>query len=75
MDAIVTQLDSIGSKVIKCTAVQECMRQNLDVPPCSETKKCLLSVNHGDRCLAYPQDSNVFLIDTDINKIKQIPNK
>lgn len=75
MDAIVKQLDSIGGIVIECTAVNECMKTNTECAAGAQRKKCLLSVDHGCRCLAYPHDSNVFLIDTDTSKIKQIPSK
>ena len=80
-DGIVKQLDQIGGIVIECSLCYKCMQNNSDYvnsPSMSngcKKKNCLLSIqNHGDRCLAYPQDSHIFLIDTDVSKIKQLPN-
>ena len=79
-DGIVKQLDQIGSVVIECSLVHKCIANNPDYANATligngcRKKNCLLSVqNHGERCLAYPQDSNMFLIDTDQSRIKQLP--
>lgn len=81
MDGIVKQLDSLGGIVIECSCVTECMNQNKDISILLRDnftgrilKQCLLSVSeHGSRCMAYPQDSTTWIIDSDITKIKQIP--
>jgi hypothetical protein len=82
MDGVVRQIDQLGGIVISCTAVCQCMLTNVNYEKASfntngcRKKSCLLSVsNHGDRCLAYPQDTNVFIIDADVMKTKQIPTK
>jgi hypothetical protein len=80
VDAVVKQLDQFGGIVIECSSAFQCKCNNPDYKNalsigngCTK-KNCQLSVqNHGDRCLAYPEDSNVFLIDTDTSKIKQLP--
>jgi hypothetical protein len=83
MDGIVKQLDQFGGIVIECSCVTECMKANQDLTQapyssntqCGRVKQCQLSVNHGDRCLAYPQDSSSWLIDSDPTKIKGIPTQ
>jgi len=82
IDAIVRQIDGIGGVVIQCSCVTECMKANPDLSQakqswyagCGKIKNCLLSVpNHGERCMAYPQDTTTWLIHSDVNKIQQIP--
>lgn len=82
MDGIVKQLDQFGGVVIECSCVTECMKTNQDLTQAqqstyqgvSKIKQCQLTGNpeHGNRCLAYPQDSTTWLIDSDTMKIKQI---
>lgn len=82
MDGIVRQLDQFGGIVIECSCVCECMKSNQDLTNAKQStyngvgkvKQCLLTGNpeHGNRCLACPQDSTTWLIDSDSNKIKQI---
>jgi hypothetical protein len=77
VDGIVRQ--TMGGIVVDCTCVAQCMKANPEarpascVPGGSGKKDCQLSVDHGDRCLAYPNDTTTWLIDTDTSKIKQIP--
>jgi hypothetical protein len=75
-DAVVRQTPA--GIVVDCTAMSECLQQNPGkvggscIPGGSDHKTCLLSVDHGGRCLAYPQDTQIWLIDQDTSKIKQI---
>lgn len=84
IDGIVRQLGN--GVVIECSALCECIKNNPDVIKAYENgtglvstsygcwkKNCQLSVtDHGDRCSAYPKDTSTWLIDVDVNKIKQI---
>ena len=79
-DGVVKQLDQIGGIVVECSLSNQCMDCNPDYASAANIgngcrrKNCLLSVqNHGERCLAYPQDSSLFLIDADMAKIKRLP--
>jgi hypothetical protein len=76
LDGVVRQ--TISGIVVDCTCASQCMKINPDVRPgsCvpggSAKKNCQLSVDHGGRCIAYPDDTTSWLIDTDTSKIKQI---
>jgi hypothetical protein len=80
VDGVVRQLDQIGGIVIECSVAKLCEQHNANYSSakslsngCKE-KDCLLSVeNHGERCMAYPEDSNMFLIDKNVANIKQLP--
>lgn len=70
---------TIGGIVVECSLATECLAQNPGivggscVPGGSGKKKCLLSVeDHGGRCLAYPQDTYIWMIHEDPSKITQI---
>lgn len=80
MDGVVRQLDGVGGVVVDCTCVNECMKNNPDISTSGvigicRIKKCILTGNpdHGNRCMAYPQDTTTWLIHSDSNKIQQIP--
>jgi hypothetical protein len=80
MTAIVKQLDN--GIVVDCTACNECMSKNQDVVNGTNLittsngtwkKQCLLSVpEHGERCKAYHNELAIWLIDENVNNIKQI---
>jgi hypothetical protein len=86
VDGIVRQLTS--GVVIECSAVCECMKNNPELvkaydegtgagvtwmPNGCRKKNCQLSVpDHGDRCMAWPKDTSTWVIDVDVNKIKEI---
>jgi hypothetical protein len=86
MKGIVRQLTN--GIVIECSLHGKCMMNNPEVanncsietasklqgtPNGTWKKTCLLSVkDHGDRCLAYPNETEVWLIDDDTSKIQQI---
>lgn len=72
MEGIVKQ-NSGG--VFECSCMEICrakaIKENrLNYSP----KSCLLSVNHGDRCLAYPEDNTTWLITEDQSQVRQIQN-
>lgn len=80
MEGVVKQLDQFGGIVIECSCVSECMKVNPDISQSPvigvcRKKNCILTGNpdHGNRCLAYPQDSTSWLIDSDPSNIKQLP--
>jgi hypothetical protein len=85
MDGIVKQLDQFNGVVIECSCVTECMKANQDLSQAQRStyqgvykvKQCQLTGNpeHGNRCLAYPNDSSTWLIDSDPTKIKGIPTQ
>jgi hypothetical protein len=72
IEGIVTQTGD--GKVIKCSAMSICRANNTMIKENEiKTKRCQLNVDHGDRCLAYPQDTSTWLISEDPNQIRQIP--
>jgi hypothetical protein len=70
IDGVVRQTSE--GNVMQCSCSQRCFIENGSVPKGSD-RKCLLSVNHGDRCRAWETDGYKWLIDSDPTKIKQLP--
>jgi hypothetical protein len=70
IDGVVRQ--TAGGMVIQCTNAQRCFLENGGAPKGTD-RKCLLSVNHGDRCQAWESDGYKWIIDVDQSKIKQLP--
>lgn len=70
LDGVVRQTHS--GQVLHCTLADKCFKENGCINKGNQ-KTCLLSVNHGDRCVAWEVDVTKWLIDTDVSKIKQLP--
>jgi hypothetical protein len=70
LDGVVRQTHS--GLVLHCTLADKCFKENGSIAKGQE-RTCLLSVNHGDRCVAWETDGTKWLIDSDVNKIKQLP--
>jgi hypothetical protein len=70
IDGVVRQTSE--GMVMNCTNAQKCFLENGAVSKGAD-RKCLLSVNHGDRCQAWESDGYKWLIDIDQSKIKQLP--
>lgn len=70
LDGVVRQ--NANGLVFTCTLSGKCFKENGSICKGSE-RTCLLSINHGDRCNAWETDVYKWLIDSDPNKIKQLP--
>jgi hypothetical protein len=70
LDGVVKQ--TRDGLVVYCTLANKCFKENGCVAK-GKDRTCLLSVNHGDRCVAWETDTTKWMIDVDPNKIKQLP--
>ena len=71
-DAMVKQLnDGIGT-VFECSASKRCIDANNASQSMPANKTCQLSVDHSARCIAYPAEQSIWLIDTDTTRIKPL---
>lgn len=69
MEGVVKQVG--GGQVIECSCIEACKKANIGKKNL-RPRGCQLSVDHGDRCSAYPCDTTTWLITEDTTQVRQL---
>lgn len=72
MTGVVKQLNDVNGTVVSCTAADRCKKENCGDKSIPSPKKCLLPVDHGQRCKAWDNESTTWLIHEDPKQISQL---